>query len=237
MTAKRDGAVMPDGTPVRLASGSHSSPREGVCVVELASVIAEEEFSDRPSCVCPVIGAFLRGWNDRAPHAERQRLGPYAARIVGSRGSRRVTRERREICLAWAGADPGHGVARRLWSGVSMRLRIAVFCGLGATVRPDEGAGDYAARITAARGDTERAFELLDTLLATGDEQRPDQSAVTINGNGQAHVKGSGQPAIAPNGPPEVNGNGSTANGGRPRVEGLEEVSSNGGKQSARSSA
>ena len=45
-------------------------------MVELASLIAQEEFSDRPRCVCPVIGAFLRGWNDRAPYAERQRLGP-----------------------------------------------------------------------------------------------------------------------------------------------------------------
>jgi hypothetical protein len=240
MRGKRDGAVMPDGTPIRLAPGSHSSPREGVCVVELASVIGEEEFSDRPRCVCPVIGAFLRGWNDRAPHAERQRLGPYAARIVGSRGSPRVARERRDICLEWAGAagaDLGHGVVRRLWSRVGMRLRIAVFCGLGAIVHPNEGAGDYAARIAAARGDAERAFELLDTLLATGKEQRPDQSAATINGNGHARVKGNGRPAIAPHGPPEVNGNGSTANGGRTRVEGLEEVSSNGGKQRARSSA
>jgi hypothetical protein len=233
MRAKRDGAVMPDGTPVRLASGSHSSPSEGVCVVELASVIAEEEFSDRPGCVCPVIGAFLRGWNDRAPHTERQRLGPYAARIVGSRGSPWVTRERRDICLQWAGAEPGRGVVRRLWSRVEMRLRIAVFCGLGAIVRLDEGAGDYAARIMAARGDTERAFELLDTLLATGVEQRPAQPAIAIDGNGHAHLK----PAIAPHGPPAVNGNGSTANGGRPRIEGLEEASSNGGKQSVRSRA
>ena len=114
-----------------------------------------------------------------------------------------------------------------------MRLRIAVFCGLGAIVRLDEGAGDYAVRIMAARGDTERAFELLDTLLATGEEQRPAQPAIAIDGNGHAHL----MPAIAPHGPPAVNGNGSTANGGRPRVEGLEEVSSNGGKQSARSSA
>ena len=114
-----------------------------------------------------------------------------------------------------------------------MRLRIAVFCGLGAIVRLDEGAGDYAARIMAARGDTERAFELLDTLLATGEEQRPARPALAIDGNGHAHLK----PAIAPHGPPAVNGNGSTANGGRPRVEGLEEASSNGGKQSVRSRA
>ena len=150
---------MPDGTPVRLAPGTHSSPHEGVCVVELASLIADEKFSDRPRCVCPVIGAFLRGWNDRAPHVERQRLGPYAPRIVGSRSNRRVTRQRRDICLEWAGADLSHGGVRGLLSRARMRVRIAVFCGLGAAVRLNEGAGDYTSRVALARGDPERAFD------------------------------------------------------------------------------
>ena len=134
--------LTPEGRAVRLTPGAHSSPQQGVCVVELASVIAKERFSDRPRCVCPVIGAFLRGWNDRAPYAQRQRLGPYAARIVGSRGISRVTRERRDICLQWAGAELAHGAARRLWSRSGMRVRIAVFCGLRAAVRLSEGAGD-----------------------------------------------------------------------------------------------
>src|SRR5919201_4433363 len=100
---KRHAATLRDGTTIRLSAGAHSSPGEGVCVVELASMIAGEEFSDRPVCVCPVIGAFLRGWNDRASHAERQRLAPYARRIVGSRADPRVPQERREMSLEWAG--------------------------------------------------------------------------------------------------------------------------------------
>jgi hypothetical protein len=202
-------------------------------VVELASVIAGEEFSDRPSCVCPVIGAFLRGWNDRASHTERQRLSPYAARIVGSRSNPRVTRKRRDICLEWAGADLSHGGVRGLLSRAGMRLKIAVFCGSAAAVRLNEGAGDYTSRVVFARGDAERAFELLDALLATGQERRPDQPVATINGNGS--VNGNGLPAIAPNAPPAVNGNGSTQNGSSPRVEGREEVASNRGNPSARS--
>jgi len=114
-----------------------------------------------------------------------------------------------------------------------MRVRIAVFCGLGAAVRLNEGAGDYTSRVAFARGDAERAFELLDTLLATGQERRPDQPVATVNGNGG--VNGNGRPAIVPNAPPAVNGNGSTPNGSRPRVEAREEVSSNGGTPSARS--
>ena len=227
-------AMMPDGAPVRLAPGAHSSPHEGVCVVELASVIAGVKFSDRPSCVCPLIGAFLRGWNDRAPHAQRQRLSPYAARIVGSRDNRGVTRQRRDICLEWAGADLSHGVLRRLLTRAGVRIRIAVFCGVSAAVRPNEGAGDYTSRVAAARGDPERAFELLDTLLAVGEEHRPGPRAATANGNGHARVDRNGLPATEPHGPAAVNGNGSNANGKSAHVERIE-VSSNGGEQDERS--
>ena len=68
---------------VRLEPGSHRSPSDGVCIVELASMIGGEPFSDRPRCVCPVVASFLRGWNDRAGYADRQRLHPYAPRVVG----------------------------------------------------------------------------------------------------------------------------------------------------------
>jgi hypothetical protein len=226
MGAKRESAVIPDGTPVRLTDGGHSSPREGVCVVELASLIAQEEFSDRPRCVCPVIGAFLRGWNDRAPYAERQRLSPYAERIVGSRGSPRVTRERRDICLRWAGGEPSYGGVSRLWSTGATRVRIAIFCGLGAAVRPNEGAGDYASRVAMAEGDAERAFELLDTLLAVGEERRLGPSPVSATGNGHASLNGNGLPPRARNGLPAANGRGPTVNGTRHPVDAFEDEAS-----------
>jgi hypothetical protein len=180
-------------------------------VVELASLIAHEEFSDRPRCVCPVIGAFLRGLNDRAPYAQRQRLSPYAGRIVGSRGDRGLTRERRDICLRWAGADLSHGAMRRLWSRAATRVRIAIFCGPGAAVRPNEGAGDYAARVATARGDMDRAFGLLEALLAAGGEARLDlrplraDEHLPLNGNGAGATNGDGGT------------NGAAANGSRSR--------------------
>ena len=202
-------ARIPEGRPVRLTAGAHSSPQEGVCVVELASVIAKERFSDRPRCVCPVIGAFLRGWNDRAPHAERQRLGPYAARIVGSRRSRQVTRERREICLDWAGADLIQDGARPRLYRARMRFRIAVFCSLGAAVRLSEGAGDYASRVAAARGDTESAFELLDSLLSVGADRPPDRPPAAVNGKPGPPAQVNGRPRTASGSDPAPNGNGS----------------------------
>jgi hypothetical protein len=212
MKAGHKSAVILDQAPVRLTAGGHSSPREGVCVVELASLIANEEFSDRPQCVCPVVGAFLRGWNDRAPYAERQRLSPYAERIVGSRGSRSVTRERRDVCLRWAGADLSHGALRRLWSRAAMRVRIAIFCGPGAAVRPNEGAGDYAARVAMSGGEPERAFELLETLLAVGNEGRLQLQPFPVAADGHAHLNGNGRPA--------TNGSGPTSNGYHPRTGG-----------------
>jgi hypothetical protein len=92
------------GARLRLEPGTHASPYDGVCVVELASVLAGEEFSDHPRCVCEVIAGLLRSWNDRAGHFDRQRLVPYASRVIGSRAGRKVTRVRRDICLSWAGA-------------------------------------------------------------------------------------------------------------------------------------
>ncbi len=194
------------GRPIRLAAGAHSSPEDGVCVVELASVIAAERFSDRPRCVCPVIGAFLRGWNDRAPHAERQRLRPYAELIVGSRAGPRVTRERRDVCLEWAQAVLADGPDRPL-GRAGIRVRIAVLCGLRAAVRFNEGAGDYASRVAWARRDTASAFELLDTLLAIGRpppaDAPPVAVGVDVNGDGNGHRNGNGNgngrpPALGP---------------------------------------
>jgi hypothetical protein len=214
MKAKRHNAL-PDGLSVRLTAGAHSSPRQGVCVVELASLIANEEFSDRPRCVCPVIGAFLRGWNDRAPYAQRQRLGPYAARIVGSRRGPAVTRERRDVCLRWAGEDRSHGGVRGLLSRAGSLARIAMFCGPGAALRPNEGAGDYAARVAMARGDLQGAFELLETLLATGEEEeRPGTPPVDAAGNGHAPLNGNGHVPVNGNGVPEGARNGVGAGDG-----------------------
>src|SRR3954454_1100553 len=162
------GRVRVDVDSLRLEPGTHRSPRDGVCVLELASLIAREEFSDRPRCVCTVIGAFLRGWNDRAGHAERQALRPYAKRVVGSRARRSVTRRRRDICLTWAGANLSGNWASRAIRRLAMRFRILLFCGVRPALRLNEGAGDLAARIVFSRYGTEVGLGLIDTLLEVG---------------------------------------------------------------------
>ena len=88
---------------VRLGKGRHNSPAEGACVMELASMLAGEPFSDRPRTVCPVIAGFLRRYNDRLPDGEEDELYAYASLAVGTSTSRSARRERARRLLEWAG--------------------------------------------------------------------------------------------------------------------------------------
>jgi hypothetical protein len=92
----------PSHQTVRLAAGRHRSPRFGVCVMELASMLSAEPFSDRPRNASPVIGAFLRTYNDGLDDERRQDLYELAALIVGTAGRRTVERERASRCLEFA---------------------------------------------------------------------------------------------------------------------------------------
>lgn len=86
---------------VKLGKGKHASAQEGACVMELASMLAGENFSDHPLSVCPVIGSLLRAYNDSVDDVRRQDLYGLAARIVGSRGPAEVERRRADCVSAW----------------------------------------------------------------------------------------------------------------------------------------
>jgi hypothetical protein len=106
---------------VRLEKGRHRSPGSGMCVMELASVLAGERFSDHPRSVCPVIASLLRTYNDLVDSERRQRLIPYAAAVVGTRGDRDLRNRRAAHCAAWAiehgGRPPRRQWRRRLLAG------------------------------------------------------------------------------------------------------------------------
>lgn len=87
---------------VKLAAGKHDEPADGVCVMELASMIAGEAFTDHPRSVCPVIAAFLRAYNDSIDERRRQDLYRLAAAAVGTRDSWVTERRRAERCRQWA---------------------------------------------------------------------------------------------------------------------------------------
>jgi hypothetical protein len=150
-------------------------------------MIGGERFSDSPHCVCRVIAAFLRGWNDRAGYADRQRLRPYASRVVGTGGYRRISRIRRDLCLSWAGARLDRGPIGRTAARLRMRARIAWTVGLWPALRLQAGAGSYAARVCFARGGSDEAFELLDHLLAVGSPASVEPARLNGNGNGNGH--------------------------------------------------
>lgn len=94
--------MQPSHQTVRLAAGRHPSPRFGVCVMELASMLAEEPFTDRPRKASPVIGSFLRTYNDGLDDDRRQDLYDLASQIVGSAARRSVERDRASRCLEFA---------------------------------------------------------------------------------------------------------------------------------------
>ena len=70
---------------ITLQRGAHDSNKQ-MCAMEAAAWIAGEEHSDRPRCVSPVLGAFVRSWNDALDDEERQALKPCIPRMIGTAG-------------------------------------------------------------------------------------------------------------------------------------------------------
>ena len=84
-----------------LAVGAHSATKDDMCVMEAVAFIAGEPWSDHPDCASPVIGAFLRTWNDSLPDADRQTLKQYIPRLVGSKGTTAQEERRAWMALDW----------------------------------------------------------------------------------------------------------------------------------------
>src|SRR5919197_4677311 len=143
----------PSHQTVRLARGRHASRHAGVCVMELASMLADEPFSDRARCISPTIGAFLRTYNDGLDDERRQDLYPVAAAIVGTAARRAVERERINRCLAFAQQHGTRLPGRRAALGLAT----------------PEAAGALAARAALEAGAHAEALSLVDELVALSD--------------------------------------------------------------------
>ena len=152
---------------VRLGKGRHESPDPGeVCVMELASMLAGERFTDHPAAVSPVLAAFLRGYNDTVEDARRQTLIPWAAACVGTGPSDEAAEDERRRLIAAHPGGPLHRVFAWFW------VRE------GATV--DESGCQHIGRMLgcrAARRDHDRRHAevraLVDALVAAGRHDRP----------------------------------------------------------------
>jgi hypothetical protein len=106
-----------------LSASSHSAPADPSagpceeCVMELAAHLAivcnlhdKATWTDHDPTVCPVIGDFLRSWNDSLNNEDRQMLKPCALLALGTKGSKALESKRawmatdwlvREYCPAW----------------------------------------------------------------------------------------------------------------------------------------
>jgi hypothetical protein len=90
--------------PLQLEQGSHPAPNNGLvhaCVMEAVAYVAGETWSDHPECASPVIGAFLRSWNDSLSDADRQMLKPLIPRLVGTKASDLVEEKRVWMATDW----------------------------------------------------------------------------------------------------------------------------------------
>lgn len=76
---------VPDGLPV-LSRGKHRSPRSGACFMEMASVLANEPWSDRPRCTHPLLAQLARLVNDHTSDQGRAGLVVLIPEVIGLRG-------------------------------------------------------------------------------------------------------------------------------------------------------
>jgi hypothetical protein len=73
------------------------------CLLEATAYVAGEPLSDHPDCVCPVLAAFGRAWNDSLQNdAERDRLlKPLIPRLIGTKSTPAAEERRSYMALDW----------------------------------------------------------------------------------------------------------------------------------------
>jgi hypothetical protein len=149
---------------IKLSRGRHSSPEHGACVMELASMLAGESFSDHPRSVSRPIASFLRGYNDLVDDRRRSDLYRYAAQAVGTAGSGEVEASRVAHLLAFGDEAWRRRAARSPLDRI--RLRRAQ----KERSADPEPAGTYAVHAIGKVTDNTHAaaLALLDSLIGMG---------------------------------------------------------------------
>ena len=72
------------GLFARPAPGRHFDPADGACLMEAASLLAGEPFSDHPRCVHPTLAALARILNDATSAAGRTALWPLLPDLIAA---------------------------------------------------------------------------------------------------------------------------------------------------------
>ncbi|TDD69707.1 hypothetical protein E1262_12195 [Jiangella aurantiaca] len=104
---------VPDHLPV-LGAARHFDPQDGVCLMEYASVLAGEPFSDHPQCTHPHLAHVARLVNDLISDAARPQLAILAPDLIGTATTSPLVLPRLVVtCTRIAlEVDP---LSRRLW--------------------------------------------------------------------------------------------------------------------------
>jgi hypothetical protein len=87
-----------------LKSGLHAADSGDMCLLEAVAYVAGEPWSDHPQCVCPVIAAFGRNWNDGLPDDKTRTriLAPLIPRLIGTRSTADIQDRRAFMAADWA---------------------------------------------------------------------------------------------------------------------------------------
>ena len=95
---------------LKLVSGAGRGQEDRFCVMEAASVYDPKSralkvngvtITDQPKSVSPVIGAFLRRWNDGMNDTDRQILKPLIGRVIGTNTGHVDDQVRAYLAVDW----------------------------------------------------------------------------------------------------------------------------------------
>jgi hypothetical protein len=92
---------------IDLKTGGHKSREDGLCAMEAVAWLAGREHTDHPPCVCPVIGAFVRSWNDGLPSDEDRNclLRPILPKLIGTKSDAATEQKRADLVFVWLARD------------------------------------------------------------------------------------------------------------------------------------
>jgi hypothetical protein len=69
---------------IEISRGRHANRSQGVSATEIIAWMGGEPHTDRPTCLCPVIGAYLGRLADSLADGPRQQLWPVLSTLVGT---------------------------------------------------------------------------------------------------------------------------------------------------------
>lgn len=127
--------------------------------MEAVAYIAHEPLSDAPNCASPVIGAFIRAWNDALSQEDRDALIlPLVPRLVGTSGPEALENRRAALAADWL--VRGHAPTWLRLAGLTTQAQalanlpeIVDFANTARLFGPLEAAQKHAAAARGAIGD------------------------------------------------------------------------------------